>query len=84
MKFDESTLQALRSLVPEPVEIVGGGLEGQSTARFLLSAGYERLTLRDRNPEVKAPLSVTVGDATINISGDPKYELGKGYESVSE
>ncbi len=55
MKFDDATLQTLRSLVPEPVEIVGGGLEGQSTARFLLSAGYERLTLRDRNPEVKAP-----------------------------
>jgi len=55
MKLDDSVLQALRVLVPEPVEIVGGGLEGQSTARFLLSAGYERLTLRDRNPEVQAP-----------------------------
>lgn len=55
MKLDDALLQTLRTLVPEPVEIVGGGLEGQSTARFLLSAGYERLTLRDRNPDVTAP-----------------------------
>jgi len=55
MKLDDSLIPTLRALVPEPVEIVGGGLEGQSTARFLLSAGYERLTLRDRNPDVAAP-----------------------------
>ncbi|MCB9497229.1 MAG: UDP-N-acetylmuramoyl-L-alanine--D-glutamate ligase [Fibrobacteria bacterium] len=55
MRFSESFLFTLRTLVPEPVEIVGGGLEGQSTARFLLSAGYERLTLRDRDESVKAP-----------------------------
>ena len=55
MKLDDTLIAALRALVPEPVEIVGGGVEGQSTARFLLSAGYERLTLRDRNPEVAAP-----------------------------
>ena len=55
MRLDESYLPALRTLLPEPVEIVGGGLEGQSTARFLLSAGYERVTLRDRDPRVDAP-----------------------------
>lgn len=68
MKFSESFLTALRTLVPEPVEIVGGGLEGQSTARFLLSAGYERVTLRDRNPEVKAP------DGCAFVGGDTYLE----------
>ena len=55
MKTPSDLLTALRELVPEPVEIVGGGLEGQSTARFLLGAGYERLTLRDRDPSVAVP-----------------------------
>jgi UDP-N-acetylmuramoylalanine--D-glutamate ligase len=55
MKTPSDLLPALRELVPEPVEIVGGGLEGQSTARFLLGAGYERLTLRDRDLSVKVP-----------------------------
>lgn len=55
MKTPSDLLPALRELVPEPVEIVGGGLEGQSTARFLLDAGYERLNLRDRNPAVPVP-----------------------------
>jgi UDP-N-acetylmuramoylalanine--D-glutamate ligase len=55
MKTPSDLLPALRELVPEPVEIVGGGLEGQSTARFLLGAGYERVTLRDRNPETAVP-----------------------------
>ena len=55
MKTPSDLLAALRELVPEPVEIVGGGLEGQSTARFLLGAGYERLTLRDRDPSVHVP-----------------------------
>lgn len=64
MKLDDRYIKALRTLLPEPVEIVGGGLEGQSTARFLLSAGYERLTLRDRNLEVGAP------DGCAFIGGD--------------
>jgi len=55
MKTPSDLLAALRELVPEPVEIVGGGLEGQSTARFLLGAGYERLTLRDRDASVPVP-----------------------------
>ncbi len=55
MRLPSETLRVLRELVPEPVEIVGGGVEGQSTARFLLEAGYERVTLRDRNPDVVAP-----------------------------
>ncbi|HXP90254.1 MAG TPA: UDP-N-acetylmuramoyl-L-alanine--D-glutamate ligase [Fibrobacteria bacterium] len=55
MKTPSDLSTALRELVPEPVEIVGGGLEGQSTARFLLGAGYERLTLRDRNPSTPVP-----------------------------
>ena len=55
MKTPTDLLAALRELVPEPVEIVGGGLEGQSTARFLHGAGYERLTLRDRDPSVPVP-----------------------------
>lgn len=55
MKLPSDLLPLLRELVPEPVEIVGGGIEGQSTARFLLAAGYERLTLRDRNPEISVP-----------------------------
>lgn len=67
MKLDDALLQTLRTLVPEPVEIVGGGLEGQSTARFLLAAGYERLTLRDRDPAVKAPdgCDLVGGDAYL-------------------
>lgn len=32
----------------------------------------------------KSNIVIPVTDATINISSDPKYELGKGYESVSE
>jgi hypothetical protein len=32
----------------------------------------------------KSQVVIPATDATINISGDPKYELGKGYESVSE
>lgn len=36
-------------------------------------------TLPDKTTAV-----IQASDATINISGDPKYELGKGYESVSE
>ena len=32
----------------------------------------------------KTPTTINASDATINISGDPKYELGKGYESVGE
>lgn len=48
-------LTVLRELVPEPVEIVGGGIEGQSTAKFLLAAGYERITLRDKSADVQVP-----------------------------
>lgn len=55
MKVPSDLMAILRELVPEPVEIVGGGVEGQSTVRFLLGAGYERLTLRDRNPDVSVP-----------------------------
>lgn len=55
MIFDDRLASALRAMLPEPVEIVGGGMEGQSTARFLLSAGYERVTLRDRDAGVGAP-----------------------------
>ncbi len=55
MRVPSEYLSVLRELVPEPVEIVGGGVEGQSTARFLLGAGYERVTLRDKNPDVPAP-----------------------------
>ena len=55
MRVPTEFLSVLRELVPEPVEIVGGGVEGQSTAKFLLKAGYERVTLRDRNPEVAVP-----------------------------
>ncbi len=36
-------------------------------------------TLPDKTTTV-----INASDATINISADPKYELGKGYESVSE
>jgi hypothetical protein len=32
----------------------------------------------------KSDTTINATDATINISQDPKYELGKGYESVSE
>lgn len=32
----------------------------------------------------KSNLQISASDATINISSDPKYELGKGYESVGE
>jgi hypothetical protein len=32
----------------------------------------------------KTNTSIQASDATINISTDPKYELGKGYESVGE
>lgn len=32
----------------------------------------------------KSPLVIQASDATINISTDPKYQLSKGYESVSE
>jgi hypothetical protein len=32
----------------------------------------------------KSNLQLNASDATINISADPKYELGKGYESVGE
>jgi hypothetical protein len=32
----------------------------------------------------KTDITIQARDATINISGDPKYEQGKGYESVSE
>ena len=55
MKIPAELVPALRELVPEPVEIVGGGLEGQSSARFLLGAGFERVTLRDRNPQTPVP-----------------------------
>lgn len=55
MRLPAECLNVLRELVPEPVEIVGGGLEGQSTARFLLGAGYERVTLRDRDPGIAVP-----------------------------
>src|ERR1035437_577760 len=55
MKTPSDLLPALRELVTEPVEIIGGGLEGQSTARFLLGAGYDRVTLRDRDPSVSVP-----------------------------
>lgn len=68
MKLDESELKALRAMLPEPVEIVGGGLEGQSTARFLLSAGYERVTLRDRDATVGAP------DGCAFVGGDGYLE----------
>lgn len=55
MRLPAEALKILRELVVEPVEIVGGGLEGQSTARFLLGAGFERVTLRDRDPGVAVP-----------------------------
>lgn len=55
MRLPAESLKVLRELVPEPVEIVGAGLEGQSTARFLLGAGYERVTLRDRDPGIPVP-----------------------------
>ncbi len=55
MRLSTESVKILRELLPEPVEIVGGGLEGQSTARFLMAAGFERVTLRDRNPDVAAP-----------------------------
>jgi len=32
----------------------------------------------------KGNLNIPANDASINISTDPKYQLGKGYESVSE
>lgn len=55
MRLPSEYLNILRELIPEPVEIVGGGIEGQSTARFLLEAGFQSLTLRDRDPGVTAP-----------------------------
>jgi UDP-N-acetylmuramoylalanine--D-glutamate ligase len=55
MRLPAESLKLLRELVSEPVEIVGGGVEGQSTARFLLGAGFERVTLRDRDPDITVP-----------------------------
>jgi UDP-N-acetylmuramoylalanine--D-glutamate ligase len=71
MKTPSDLLPALRELVPEPVEIVGGGLEGQSTARFLLGAGYERLTVRDRNPSTPVPDGCTARTGPLYLSDLP-------------
>ena len=71
MKTPSDLSNALRELVPEPVEIVGGGLEGQSTAQFLLGAGYERLTLRDRNPATPVPEGCVGRTGPLYLSGLP-------------
>lgn len=55
MKVRSEYLPVLRALVPEPVEIIGAGIEGQSTAKFLLGAGCERITIRDRDGSVSIP-----------------------------
>lgn len=76
MKVPSDLLPLLRELVPEPVEIVGGGVEGQSTIRFLLGAGYERITLRDKNPQVAVPdgCARRTGDGYLDAMG-PKGTL---------
>lgn len=72
MILDERHVQALRTLLPEPVEIVGGGLEGQSTARFLLEAGYLEITLRDRDAAVGAPEGCAFVGGDAYLEGIPE------------
>jgi UDP-N-acetylmuramoylalanine--D-glutamate ligase len=71
MPLPAESLKVLRELVTEPVEIVGGGVEGQSTARFLLAAGFERITLRDRDPGVAVPAGCDRRCGSDYLSGLP-------------
>ncbi|HNY29637.1 MAG TPA: UDP-N-acetylmuramoyl-L-alanine--D-glutamate ligase [Fibrobacteria bacterium] len=76
MNVPSDLLPMLRELVPQPVEVVGGGVEGQSTIRFLLDAGYERITLRDKNPQVVVPDGVSSRTGDSYLEGmDPKGTL---------
>lgn len=59
------------SILPNPDQ-------AKQAAVLILSPDFEA-TLPDKSNFV-----LPTTDATINISTDPKYELGKGYESVSE
>ena len=48
-------IQKVRSLLKEPVGILGFGVEGQSTCRFLLRCGIGSVTVFDKKPPDKLP-----------------------------
>ncbi len=54
MNLDRQFENRLHALFPHSAQVIGGGIEGCSTARFLQRYGI-RTVLRDRNPEFTAP-----------------------------
>jgi UDP-N-acetylmuramoylalanine--D-glutamate ligase len=54
MRLTDSMVSRLDTLLPGEVHVVGGGVEGLSTLRFLRSVGRSDLTLRDRNARLDA------------------------------
>ena len=64
MRLKDSMASRLNQLLPGEVHIVGGGVEGLSTLRFLQAAGRTDLTLRDRNARLET------FDGIANVCGN--------------
>lgn len=67
MRFSDAMSGRIRELFPHGAHVVGGGVEGLSTVRFLAAAGVAPLVLRDRNPEFRAPegIEAMAGDGYL-------------------
>lgn len=67
MSVTDRLKNRVRELFPYSAQIVGAGIEGMSSLRFLREIGID-VVLRDRNPQVTAPADVKI------VSGDGYLE----------
>jgi len=64
--MNPSIIRQTLSSIKEPVGILGFGVEGQSTCRFLVRCGVRDITVFDRKPPDKLPQGVV-------YAGDENY-----------
>lgn len=71
MTVSDAMSGRIRELFPCGAHVVGGGVEGLSTVRFLAAAGVAPLVLRDRNPDLVAPEGVETVTGDGYLEGIP-------------
>lgn len=65
MKHAELFAARLRGLLPGPIHVVGGGVEGRSTLAFLRALGFSDLVLRDRNAALDSEVPSVLGEGYL-------------------
>ncbi len=57
----------------EPIAVLGGGVEGKATIRYLLDHGYRQLELRDQHPVDGLPEAVTAVCGNGHLDGLERF-----------